>query len=510
MSADVLLKMQGICKSFSGVTALDNVDFTVRKNEVHALMGENGAGKSTLIKVLSGLYKMDSGTITLADKEYYPTSPSFAQEMGISTIFQEINLQQYLSIAENIFLGHEPKNRGIVDWQTMNQKAKQILNEIGIDIDVTKILGEQNTAIHQMTAIARAISFDTTKIVVMDEPTSSLDDAEVQMLFKIIRNLKNKGVSVIYISHKLNEIYEVCDRITVLRDGKLIGEHLTGELPKVELVSMMIGKDSKFLEKRIKKEKDFSDSEIICEVKNVRSGNKLNGVDLAVRRGEIVGLSGLLGSGRTELAKVLFGADTGYTGEVLIKGKPVKYKIQQNAIEDGIAFCSEDRKIEGIFPEMSIETNLVIADIDDFSRKGWISRKKCREVTEEYIEKFSIKTPSKNQLIKNLSGGNQQKVLLARWLCMGPELIILDEPTRGIDIGAKSEIESLIQNMASNGISVLWISSEVEELVRGCDRIAVLSQGKKVKELQGDEISIENVFAAMALDNENISLEEAE
>lgn len=498
MQQGVLLEMKNICKSFPGVKALSNVDFKVRRGEVHALMGENGAGKSTLIKILTGIYTKDSGKIIFDNKEINPASALQAQQLGISTIYQELNLIPYASICENIFLGREPKKFGMIDWKKIEQEADRLLSNMGIKVDVKQPLNAQSTAIQQMVSIARAVSINA-KLVVMDEPTSSLDEKEVKVLFNVIRKLKEQNISVIFISHRLDEIFEICDNVTILKDGELVGESTVKELTKIKLISKMIGRDATSI---VHKKKDYSQSkatdEVICRAKNVKKGVKLNGIDLEIKRGEIVGLAGLLGSGRTEFAKILFGADAYDEGELEIHGKKVKFKLPKDAINMNLAFCSEDRKMEGIIPHMSVRENITLAILPKLSRAGIVSKKKQDEIVTKYIKRLGIKTPSAEQLIRNLSGGNQQKALLARWLCMNPELVILDEPTRGIDVGAKAEIEELIQEMAAQGISVLMISSELEELVRGCDRVAVIRDGRKVKELEGQDISEENIMNAIA------------
>ena len=490
--------MNFISKRFLGVHALNKVSFSVGRGEVHSLMGENGAGKSTLMKILSGVYSKDEGEIIFDGESIEPRSPFHAQQYGISMIYQEINLQPYLSVAENIFIGREPRKMNAIDWKTMYRKADELLRDIGIHVDVQAPLQSQSIAVQQITAIARAVSMKA-KLVVMDEPTSSLDEREVKMLFGIIDKLKKNGVSVIFITHKMDEVFQISDKITVLKDGELVGEYDAASLTKLELVSKMIGRDASDLFGARKKVRVFDDNTPdICKVADIHSGVKLNGIDLVIKKGEVVGLAGLLGSGRTELAHVIFGNDSSYKGQVEIKGKKVRFRLPKDAIAMNLAFSSEDRKAEGIFPNMSLLHNMCIANIKKSSRFGVISKKAQKQIGEEFINSLSIKTPDSEQLIKNLSGGNQQKVLLARWLCMNPDLIILDEPTRGIDVGAKGEIVKLIDDIAGKGISVLWISSEIEELIRGCDRIVVLHEGRVSGELSGAEISEENLLRKIA------------
>ena len=498
MTSNILLQMKGICKSFVGVRALAGVNLQVKTGEVHALMGENGAGKSVLIKILTGIYSRDAGEIIFNGKPINLTSSLEAQKIGINTIYQELNLVPCLSIYENIFLGREMKKNGLIDWKATEQKADEILKGMGIEVDVKQHLSTQSTAIQQMVAIARAISINA-KLVIMDESTSSLDDKEISVLFKVIRNLKEQNISVIFISHRLDEIFEICDTMTILKDGELVGEYEVKDMTKISMISKMIGRDASSI---VNYKKDYTctkiGDKIVCRVNNIHRGVKLRGIDLEIREGEVVGLAGLLGAGRTELAKVIFGSDTPDSGIIEVDGTKVKFKLPKDAIGMNLAFCSEDRKIEGIIPNMSVKENMTLALLPKLTKIGVVSTRKQNEIVDKFIKRLGIKTPHAEQKIRHLSGGNQQKVLLARWLCTKPRLVILDEPTRGIDVGAKSEIERLIQEMAAEGISVLMISSEMDELVRGCDRVAVIRDGKKIKELVEDEISEENIMKAIA------------
>lgn len=497
MDRSTLLELNKITKAFPGVLALDQVGLKVGYGEVHALMGENGAGKSTLMKVLTGIYKKDSGQIIFDGKEMNFNSSMEAQLAGISTIYQEINLIPYLSVAENIFLGREPKKAGRIDWDRINREAESIIDGMGISLDVKRPLNSYSTAIQQMVAIARAISVKA-KLVVMDEPTSSLDEKEVEVLFKQIRKLKSQNISVIFISHRLDEIFEICDRTTILKDGKLVGDFNVADITKVELVSMMIGKDATDIMAQAHSTYEAKEEATILKAEEIKDTVKLRGVSLEIKKGEILGLAGLLGSGRTEFAKVVFGDNVHHEGTIDINGRPAKLKLPKDAIARGFAFCSEDRKVEGIFPNMSIRENMTIAILPKISRMGIVDKKKQKEIVDTYIKSLAIKTPSPEQKIRNLSGGNQQKVLLARWLCMEPDLVILDEPTRGIDVGAKAEIEELIQKMSKKNISVLMISSELEELVRNCHRVVVMRDGKNVGELQGEALSEKNILTIIA------------
>jgi ABC-type sugar transport system ATPase subunit len=498
MRENRLLEMQNINKVFPGVKALSNVNFSVKEGEVHALMGENGAGKSTLIKILTGIYPKDSGKIVFDNTEINPRTAMEAQQLGISTIYQELNLIGSLSIAENIFLGRQPLKNGIIDWKTIEVEAQKILKDMGLEINVMEPLDSQSTAVQQMIAIARALSINV-KLVIMDEPTSSLDQNEIQVLFEVIRELKQKGISVIFISHRLDEFFEICDHVTILKDGDNVGDFPIKDVTKVFLISKMIGREAsgilaskkKYVESTVKNEK-------LCEVKNIYQGIRLHGIDLDIKKGEIAGLAGLLGSGRTELAKVIFGDTVPKKGEILFEGKNINFRNPRDAIKKGIGFCSEDRKDEGIFPYLPIRENLTLSILSDVSMFGIISKKKQNQIVDKYIKAFEIKTTGYRQLIRNLSGGNQQKVLLSRWLCKSPKLLILDEPTRGIDVGAKAEILQLILNLAKQGISVLLISSELEELTSVCDRIFVLREGKKILELEGAEISEQRITRSIA------------
>lgn len=500
--SDVLLKITGLEKTFPGVRALKGVNLTVNKGEVHSLMGENGAGKSTLIKVLTGIYQKNGGTIVFDGEEIDCKTPIEANEKGISTIYQELNLVLFQTVYENLFLGREPRTSfGSIDRKRMIEESRRILTELGIEIDVTKPLSNFSTAIQQMVAIARAVSLEA-KLVIMDEPTSSLDKKEVAILFGIIRQLKNKGISVIFISHKLDEIFEISDRLTVFKDGEYVGDWNVDELDQLKLISLMIGKSSVKLERK-KTGYKFKGAEKIAEMKNIHQGMRLNGIDIDIRKGEIVGLAGLLGSGRSELAEVLFGERHPEEGEVFWWGKPAKIHKPSDAIEKGMGFCTEDRKTEGIVPHLSVKENITLALLPKIQKLGFVDRKKQNEVAKTYIEKLKIKTPSPDQQICNLSGGNQQKVLLARWMCMNPKLMILDEPTRGIDVGAKAEIEVLIQELSDYGISILMISSELSELERNCDRIVVIRDGKAVGEIIDNEINQDRIMGLIAEGSES-------
>ena len=421
--SEKLLEINNLEKTFPGVRALKGVKLTVNKGEVHALMGENGAGKSTLIKVLTGIYQKDGGTILFDGEEINARTPIEANEKGISTIYQELNLVLFQTVYENLFLGREPRTKfGNIDRKKMIAEADRILGDLGIHIDVEKPLKAYSTAIQQMVAIARAISTNT-KLVIMDEPTSSLDANEVQILFRIIRKLKNQGISVIFISHKLDEIFEICERLTVFKDGEYVGNYDVKELDQLKLISLMVGRDAVKLERK-KEGYNFSKAEELMGAKGVKQGMRLNGIDINIKQGEVVGLAGLLGSGRTELAQVIFGANTMDEGEIFWHGNSVKVNSPADAISKGMGYCTEDRKVEGIIPHLSVKENLTIALLPKISKFGFVNKKEQDRIVKQYIERLKIKTPTPEQAICNLSGGNQQKVLLARWMCMNPKLII--------------------------------------------------------------------------------------
>jgi monosaccharide-transporting ATPase len=494
-----LLVMEGIEKAFPGVVALDGASLHVARAEVHAIIGQNGAGKSTLIKILNGAYRRDAGTIMLEGQPVDFHNPQEAQLAGVSTIYQEINLVPYRSVAENIFMGREPRRWGLLDRGRMHRDATAVLDRLGVTIDVRQPLSTLNIALQQMVAVARAISTDA-RIVIMDEPTSSLDEREVEILFDVIRGLKARGIAVIYISHRLDELYAVCDRVTIMRDGKTIDQRPIAGASKVELVARMLGKE--IGEVRRYGATGFHHrgarpaGEVLVEAHDLQ-GERLDGASVSVRSGEIVGLAGLLGSGRTEVARAVFGADPA-RGDLRVRGKPARWKSPRDAIRAGIGLCSEDRKAEGIIPYMSVRENLTLAALPALSRSGIVDRAQQRKVVDRFIDRLGIKTAGPEQPVRELSGGNQQKVLLARWLCLNPSLLLLDEPTRGIDVGAKAEIQGLIDELADNGLGVLMISSELEEITEGPDRVVVLREGRTVAEFDHAEVSQDSVMHAMA------------
>ncbi len=496
-----LLAMRDVDKVFGNAAALTAASLEVMPAEVMAVVGQNGAGKSTMIKILNGAYRRDAGTIEFDGKAWSAGSPQQAQRAGISTIFQEINLIAYRTVTENIFLGREIKRfGGLLDWKAMNAGARSILKRFNVDIDVTLPLGDFSTAIQQMVAIARAVSFEA-KLVIMDEPTSSLDEAEVAVLLKTIHQLKAEGVAVIFVSHKLDELYEACDRVTVMRDGRTVAVAKMAEISKLQLVAAMLGRD--LADVRARGATAFDDGnhaigEELLDVKSLAVGRRVSDVSFNIRRGEIVGLAGLLGSGRTETARAVFAADQKSKGNIRFNNKDGDFRSPAQAIAAGMGYCSEDRKVQGIVPDMSVADNLTLALLPALSKSGMIDEAAQRRIVLKFIKDIGIKCSSPDQKIRELSGGNQQKVLLARWLCMNPKLLVLDEPTRGIDVGAKGEIQSLIGRFADEGLGVLMISSELEEIVEGADRVFVIRDGKIAAEMGKSEISENAIMQAMA------------
>ena len=504
MDDSVVLSMKKINMTFPGVKALSDVDFTLRKGEIHALMGENGAGKSTLIKVLTGVHTMDSGEIHISGvrNAVINHSPKDAQRVGISTVYQEVNLCANLSVAENIFVGRHPLNalRG-VRWGEMNRKAREALANVGLEnIDVTKSLGEYSVAIQQMVAIARAVDFNC-KALILDEPTSSLDEYEVAKLFLCMRKLKEKGVGIIFVTHFLEQVYEVCDAITVLRNGELVGRFDIKDLPRVQLVARMLGHE--FDDLAAIRVPDYerlaqtSAPEIIRAIGLSHEGT-IKPFDIEIRKGEVVGLTGLLGSGRSELARALYGADQPDSGELFFKSSPLKAHEPIDAIKAGMAYLPEDRKEESIIGELSIRENLVIALQAKTGVFRLLPMARQNELADKYIKALRIKTPSPETPINQLSGGNQQKVIIGRWLITNPEFLILDEPTRGIDVGTKTEIQKLILSLAGEGMTIMFISSEIDEMLRTVNRLCVLRDGMKVGELNNVDLDRPKVMAAIA------------
>lgn len=495
-----LLSARGVTKLFPGVRALDAVDFTLRRGEIHTLMGENGAGKSTLIKVLTGVYTRDAGDIALDGASISPRSPLEAQKLGISTVYQEVNLVPYLSVAENIFLGRQPRRFGFINWREINRRSREALSRLDLDIEVTRPLNSYSIAIQQLVAIARALDVQA-KVLILDEPTSSLTIKEVERLFALMRRLKGEGLGLIFVSHFLDQVYAISDRFTVLRNGRLVGEYEAATLPRLELVSRMIGKDVDAVQRMTTHRQEAcapTGATPFLSAKNLGKAGTLNPIDLDIHAGEIVGLAGLLGSGRTETSRLLFGLDKPDSGNIAIEGKATTIRSPRKAVSLGFAFTPEDRKSDGILPDLSIRENIILALQ---ARRGWfrpLARKRQRELADGYIKALNIATPDAEKPIGQLSGGNQQKALLARWLASQPRLLIVDEPTRGVDVGAKAEIEKLLASLCKEGLAILFISSELEEVARDCHRVVVLRDRTKVGELSGPDRSVPTIMRLIA------------
>ena len=497
-----ILVIRHLSKDFPGVRALAGVDFFLRRGEIHALMGENGAGKSTLIKVLTGVYPRDGGEIQFEGRPFAARSPHEAQKQGISTVYQEVNLVPNLSVAENLLLGRQPTRGGLIDGREMKRRAEAILERLHLHVDVNQLLGDYSIAVQQMVAIGRALEFES-KILILDEPTSSLDAGEVEQLFRVMRKLKAEGHAILFVTHFVEQVYAVSDRITVLRNGELVGEFETARLPKVELISKLLGKALHDLESvaTVKGEAASERAgEPVLRVEGLGKAGVLERFDLEIHAGEVLGLAGLLGSGRTELASLLFGIEKPDQGEVAIQGQKVRLNSPLRALQSGIGLCPEDRKSEGIIEDLSIRENIILALQ---VKQGWlrnIPRARQEEIAERYIKLLDIRTPSAAQAIKNLSGGNQQKAIVARWLATQPSLLILDEPTRGIDVGAKAEIQKLIVALSDKGMAVLFISSELDEVLRCADRIAILRDKAVVGKLSADQLDEQVIMRTIAHD----------
>ncbi|UYM05154.1 sugar ABC transporter ATP-binding protein [Solicola gregarius] len=496
-----VLQARAVGKQFAGVTALDGVDFELEPGESHALVGENGAGKSTLIKVLTGVYRPDSGSVAVEGAEVQFARPVDAQRAGISTIYQEVNLIPQLSAARNIYLGREPKTRlRLVDYAAMNAKAADLLTEYGIAVDVRRPLRELGLGAQQMVALARAVSINA-RVVIMDEPTSSLEPREVDTLFDVVHQLRANGIAVVYVSHRMDELYQVCERVSVLRDGRLVHTGALADLTRLELVSKMLGRSMDELRSggltKLHTERAASQTPRLTAT-GLRRRHRLDGVDVDARPGEVVGLGGLLGSGRTETLKAIAGAMPLDDGAVEIDGTPVRSGSVGAAIRSGIVMLPEDRKAEGIIPHLSVRENIVLAALPRLSTAGFVSKRKQRRVVEVMMERLQIKASSPEQPVSELSGGNQQKVMVARWLAMSPTVLLLDEPTRGIDVGAKAEVQALIDELATEGLAIMLVSSEIEEVVEGASRVVVLKDGGVVTELVGQDVSEKALLASLA------------
>ena len=497
-----VLDVVGVRKSFGGVRALRDVSFSLRPGEVHALVGENGAGKSTLIKVMTGVYQPDAGAVRLDGADVAFGSPLEAQNAGISTIYQEINLVPLMSVARNLFLNRELRRGGLIDSGRMKREARDVLGEFGIDVNVSRPLRSLGLGAQQMVAIARAVQIDA-RVVIMDEPTSSLEAREVETLFRVIGRLKDRGIAIVYVSHRLDELYAICDRATIMRDGEVVHVAPMDELDRMKLVALMLGRD--VAEVRREGATAFTaergtDEAPVLRARGLTRRHQLDHVDVEIRPGEVVGLGGLLGSGRSETAKAISGALRLDEGTVEVGGKAVRARSTAGAIKAGIVMLPEDRKSEGIVPNLSVRENIVLAALPRISRGGLVSRKKQDEIVDFFVKRLNIKASSPEQKVSELSGGNQQKVMLARWLCLRPTVLLLDEPTRGIDVGAKAEVQSVIDELAEEGLGVLLISSELDELLEGSDRVIVLKDGRVIETLEGADVNEGELMNALAAD----------
>ena len=493
---EVILRMEGIDKSFPGVHALNHVDFEVRKGEVHALMGENGAGKSTLMKVLTGIYSKDTGKIIYEGKEVEFHSPKEAQDAGIVIVHQELNMMSHLTVAQNIFIGREFMKGKFIDDAKMNAEAKKLFDQLEIDIDPTEKMGNLTVGKQQMCEIAKAISHQA-KIIIFDEPSSALTEAEIEELFKIIRDLRAQQMGIVYISHRMDEIKVITDRVTVMRDGGYVGTLITADCTKSDIISMMVGRV--IYEEPKTKSAVAPDAPVVLKVEHLNAGKMVQDVSFELHKGEILGFAGLMGAGRTETARAIFGADPKESGDIYINGEKVAISSPEDAVKLGIGYLSEDRKRYGIVVGKSVAENSTMADLKNFISGLFINKKKEVEVTKTYIDRLNTKTPSTDQLVVNLSGGNQQKVVLAKWLVKDCDILIFDEPTRGIDVGAKSEIYHLMTELTTQGKSIIMISSEMPEILRMSDRVVVMCEGKKTAEIDIAEATQENIMHAATL-----------
>ena len=496
LSHEVILTMEGIDKSFPGVHALDHVNLEVRKGEVHALMGENGAGKSTLMKVLTGIYTKDSGTITYEGKEVEFHGPKEAQEAGIVIVHQELNMMNHLTVAQNIFIGREFMKGGIIDDAKMNAESKKLFDQLGINIDPTEKMGNLTVGKQQMCEIAKAISHKA-KVIIFDEPSAALTEAEIEELFKIIRDLRDQQLGIIYISHRMDEIKVITDRVTVMRDGGYVGTLITKDCTKDDIINMMVGRV--IYEDPKTQSMVPPDAPVVLKVEHLNAGKMVQDVSFELHKGEILGFSGLMGAGRTETARALFGADPKESGDIYVNGKKVDIRSPKDAVALGIGYLSEDRKRYGIVVDKSVAENSTMAHLKNFVKGLFIDKRKEVSATQDYIDRLNTKTPSTDQLVVNLSGGNQQKVVLAKWLVKDCDILIFDEPTRGIDVGAKSEIYHLMNELVAQGKSIIMISSEMTEILRMSDRIVVMCEGKKTAEIDIADATQESIMHAATL-----------
>lgn len=491
------VELQGISKSFPGVRALENVDFRLNAGEVHALLGENGAGKSTLIKIMTGAVKRDAGKVLLDGEPVELASPADARALGVSTVYQEVNLIPTLSVTKNLTLERQPRRYGLISWRQANERARERLKRLNLGIDVERPLASYSVAVQQLVAIARALEEDT-RVLVLDEPTASLDAREVELLFGIVRDLKARGIAVVFITHFIDQVYQISDRISVLRNGRLVGTAPTSELPRLKLISLMLGRELEHSEARRAPGATVASGEPILSAEGLGRRRYMGNFDLQLRAGEVVGLAGLLGSGRTETCKLVFGAVHADAGQIRFEGRPIALRSPRQAVRLDIGFCPEDRKAEGIIPELSVRENIVLA----LQVKRGVLRRlphdEQEQVAQQMIKTLGIATPDADKLVGQLSGGNQQKVILARWLASKSRILILDEPTRGIDVGAHAEIVALIRQLCADGLALLVASSELDEIVTVSDRVEVLRDRRKVGEIVGADVTRENVIHMIA------------
>ena len=494
------LRMQDISKAFPGVQALDSVNFSVDHGEIHALVGENGAGKSTLMKILTGALTSDSGRISLDDQEVQINNPGDAQALQISMIHQELSLIPYLTVGQNIFLGREPRARvgAFIDWPELYQQAQVLLDRLNVNVDSRTSVQDLSIAQRQMVEVAKALSFNA-DLIAMDEPTSSLTDRETEILFQVMGSFKEQGISIIFISHRLEEVFEIADRITVLRDGEAIGTAPVADLDVDQVVKMMVGRELGELYPK----DDIEQLGVVLEASDLEDGRELRSVSVTLKRGEILGIAGLAGAGRTALAETLFGVRSAVKGQIEIGGKPVRIQHPGQAIRLGLGFVPEDRKLQGLFMNMAVRENIVISALPEVSRFSFVNFSRAEKLAREYIEKLKIRTPSVKQLVRNLSGGNQQKVIIARWLTLNPHILILDEPTRGIDVGTKAEIHALMNQLAKQGVAVMMVSSDLPEVLGVSDRILVMRAGRIVAEFTRQEATQDKIMHAATAGREN-------
>lgn len=487
------LRMESISKAFPGVQALKDVTFEVARGEIHALVGENGAGKSTLMKILTGALPRDEGRIILRGEPVEISAPSVAQVLGISMIHQELSLIPYLTVGQNIYLGREPRARvpGFIDWPMLYSQAQQLLNRLNLDVDARAEVQGLSIAQQQMVEVAKALSLNA-DLIAMDEPTSALTERETEVLFDVMQSLKAQGVSLIFISHRLEEVFQIADRVTVLRDGQFIGTNPVAELNEDQVVRMMVGRELTNMYPKAETQRQ----EVVLEAINLRDGREMHGVNLKLHRGEILGVAGLVGAGRTALAETLFGIRPAVGGEVRLEGRPVKINSPGEAIRLGMGFVPEDRKLQGLFMNMAVRENIVLSTMDQVAGWGFMNFAKADRLAAEFVKKLDIRTPSLRQRVRNLSGGNQQKVIIARWLTLRPRVLILDEPTRGIDVGAKAEIHALMSQLAQEGVGVLMISSELPEVLGVSDRILVMHEGRAAGEFTRDQATQDDIMRA--------------